>query len=71
MTDEAAQYRMLSIAVRKFAGEPEMRAASTRHILRAAIALHAAYSTAADTALATAEALAPLAQAERRERKAG
>lgn len=71
MTNEAAHYRMLSIAVRRFAGEPEMRAASTLHMLRAAIALHAAYSTPGATALAASEALAPLAQAERRERKAG
>lgn len=72
MTEEDVHYRMLSIAVRKFAGRPEDRRASTFNMLRAAIALHALYASPGDAALAAAEALEPFARAERgRRRRAG
>lgn len=71
MTDTNALLRLINIGFRRFAREPETRAASSRAILNAAVALHSAYTSPGDASLAVVETLATLSAADRRQRRAG
>lgn len=62
--------RLVSVAFRRYVRAPEERATASRLLLTAAINLHAAETSSGQAALAAAEDLAHLAQAERREQNA-
>lgn len=63
---EDTTLRMASIALRRFTRDPATRATSSLNLLRYAIRLHAAETTAAAAALAAGEVVGELAQEERR-----
>lgn len=58
--------RLLAVAFRRYARDPSTRATAARHILAAAINLHAEHEGPGETALAASEALAELARRKRR-----
>ena len=62
-------FRLLHVHSRRFAAEPETRAASSLGLLQAAIALHAAETSPGEAAVAAAEAVAALRSAERLARR--
>ena len=62
--------RLLDIALRKFTAQPELRAASARHLLTSAIRLYAIEHSSADAATLCAETIADIVQTERREGRA-
>jgi hypothetical protein len=70
VSDVDGLLRLLNVGFRRYAREPETRAESSRLILNAAVALHAAHTSPAEAALAAAEALGPVA-ASARQRRAG
>ena len=62
-------FRLLVSMTRKYSRDPSTRALSSAHILRAAVALHAANTSAAEAALTAAEAVSIPATQERLERR--
>lgn len=60
-------FRLLSVWTRRYSREPASRDASARGALVAAISLYALETSVGEAAMVAAEAVADLAQTERRE----
>ena len=58
--------RLATIALHRFTRDPETRAASSLHLLRYAVRLHASVTSPGDAALAAGEVVGELAVEERR-----
>ena len=70
MTETAPILRLASIALRRYTRDPDTRQSSSLNLLRYAIQLAAAETSAADAALVAGEAVGELAREARRDRVA-